>query len=222
MVYLSEQLKQRQPVSSGDFDVPLWISQGNNTYICLADGNKNIRQLKNTSGTTVATYDYDPFGKASGSGTVTQPWQFSSEYFDTETGLVYYNYRYYSPELGRWTRRDPIEEEGGYNLYVMVGNNVVNRWDNLGNADSFGARQKAKGGQEYVNRLRPQRPIPLRLYVKQAKQNRVGNLIDLFETVVTGLINLRTVNQLEQAERACWSRCKPGVHFSHHRPRHTQ
>ena len=34
--------------------------------------------------------------------------RFSSEYFDTVTGLVYYNFRYYSPELGRWLSRDPI------------------------------------------------------------------------------------------------------------------
>ena len=135
MVCVRKQLKQRQPgqpESSGDFDVPLWITQGNNTYICLTDGNKNIRQLKNTSGTTVEIYDYDPFGKVSGSGTVTQPWQFSSEYFDSETGLVYYNYRYYSPELGRWTRRDPIEEEGGVNLYGMCHNQVISASDGLG------------------------------------------------------------------------------------------
>ena len=33
----------------------------------------------------------------------------SSEVADDETGLVYYNYRYYSAELGRWLSRDPIE-----------------------------------------------------------------------------------------------------------------
>ena len=99
MVYAKEQFDHWQPESSGDFDVPLWITQGNNTYICLTDGNKNICQQRNTSGTTVATYDYAPFGKVVSSGIVTQPWQFSSEYFDTETGLVYYNYRYYSPEM---------------------------------------------------------------------------------------------------------------------------
>ena len=37
-----------------------------------------------------------------------------------ETGLVYYNYRYYSPELGRWTKRDPIEEDGELNLYNCI------------------------------------------------------------------------------------------------------
>ena len=49
-----------------------------------------------------------------------------------ETGLVYYNYRYYSPELGRWLSRDPIEEQGGYNLYGMLGNGIVNNWDQWG------------------------------------------------------------------------------------------
>jgi RHS repeat-associated protein len=33
------------------------------------------------------------------------PFRFSSEYLDSETNLVYYNYRYYSPELGRWLKR---------------------------------------------------------------------------------------------------------------------
>jgi len=59
--------------------------------------------------------------------------RFSSEYHDSETNLVYYNYRYYSPELGRWLSRDPIGERGGYNLYGMVGNNSINWWDYLGN-----------------------------------------------------------------------------------------
>ena len=47
-------------------------------------------------------------------------------------GLVYYNYRYYNPELGRWISRDPIEEQGGYNLYGMIGNNPLYGWDDLG------------------------------------------------------------------------------------------
>jgi hypothetical protein len=34
--------------------------------------------------------------------------------------------------MGRWLSRDPIEEDGGMNLYGMVGNDSVNRWDVLG------------------------------------------------------------------------------------------
>lgn len=38
------------------------------------------------------------------------------------SGLYYYGYRFYSPSLMRWQNRDPIEEEGGLNLYGFCGN----------------------------------------------------------------------------------------------------
>ncbi|TFH13211.1 MAG: RHS repeat-associated core domain-containing protein [Lentisphaerales bacterium] len=40
--------------------------------------------------------------------------------------------RFYSAEISRWLSRDPIEEEGGANLYGFVGNSPVNRSDWLG------------------------------------------------------------------------------------------
>jgi RHS repeat-associated protein len=46
--------------------------------------------------------------------------------------VMYYGYRFYDPETGRWPSRDPIEEEGGINLYGFVGNDGVNKWDILG------------------------------------------------------------------------------------------
>ena len=51
---------------------------------------------------------------------------------DDETGLIYYNYRYYNPTLGRWLSRDPIGENGGENLYVFVTNNSIGNVDILG------------------------------------------------------------------------------------------
>ena len=89
----------------------------------------------NPSQSRVATYLYGPFGQIiSSSGTIAtnNPIRFSSEQFDADLGLVYYNYRYYSPELGRWLSKDPIGEKGGKNLYLMCGNSVVNVWDMLG------------------------------------------------------------------------------------------
>ncbi|MFZ9937806.1 MAG: tyrosine-type recombinase/integrase [Luteolibacter sp.] len=44
----------------------------------------------------------------------------------------FYGYRYYDPVTGRWPSRDPIEEEGGINLYGFVGNDGINRSDLLG------------------------------------------------------------------------------------------
>jgi RHS repeat-associated protein len=46
--------------------------------------------------------------------------------------VMYYGYRFYDPETGRWPSRDPIGESGGVNLYGFVGNNGVGRVDLLG------------------------------------------------------------------------------------------
>ena len=47
-------------------------------------------------------------------------------------GVRVYGYRDYDPPTGRWPSRDPIEEQGGVNLYGFVGNDAVNQWDVLG------------------------------------------------------------------------------------------
>ncbi|MBQ4635587.1 MAG: hypothetical protein IJB64_04050 [Akkermansia sp.] len=45
-------------------------------------------------------YTYTPFGEVTASDSVTQPIQWSSEFYDEELGLVYYNWRYYSSAIG--------------------------------------------------------------------------------------------------------------------------
>jgi RHS repeat-associated protein len=44
-------------------------------------------------------------------------------------GLRYYGYRFYDPVTGRWPSRDPIEEEGGLNLYSFGPNSPMNGYD---------------------------------------------------------------------------------------------
>jgi len=46
--------------------------------------------------------------------------------------LYYYNARYYSPDLGRFISRDPIDIADDVNLYAYVGNNPVNFSDPSG------------------------------------------------------------------------------------------
>ena len=70
-------------------------------------------------------YEYGPFGeliRTTGPMAKLNPFRFSTKYYDWETGLNYYGYRYYNPSTGRWLSRDPLEEEGGEGLYVWAAN----------------------------------------------------------------------------------------------------
>ena len=41
-------------------------------------------------------------------------------------------HRFYSPGVGRWVGRDPLGEDGGDNILVLVGNDPLNAFDYLG------------------------------------------------------------------------------------------
>jgi RHS repeat-associated protein len=94
-------------------------------------------------GSLAARYEYDGFGQAvlaEGDFAGENPYRFSTKFFDIETSLYYYGYRYYSAELGRWINRDPIGRKGGINLYGFVRNNSISAYDLFGLAEpEFGA-----------------------------------------------------------------------------------
>jgi RHS repeat-associated protein len=108
------------------------------THFYSYDGNGNVGQLIDAAdGSLAAAYEYDPYGntvKAVGDYAEVNPFRFSTKYLDAESGFYYYGYRYYVPELGRWVNRDPIEEEGGVNLYNFTQNNPSDFVDPLGRA----------------------------------------------------------------------------------------
>jgi RHS repeat-associated protein len=99
------------------------------------DANGNVTALVNGSGTVVAKYLYDSFGNTLGMWgylAAGNTYRFSSKEVDARTGLYYYGYRWYDPNLQRWLNQDPIQERGGINLYRFVGNNPIQRIDPLG------------------------------------------------------------------------------------------
>jgi RHS repeat-associated protein len=55
-----------------------------------------------------------------------------SEHADPRSHTAVSGRRYYSPSQGRFLGRDPIEEEGGLNLYAFCGNEPIAHWDVLG------------------------------------------------------------------------------------------
>ena len=102
---------------------------------CMHDAMKNVTSLFGEARGRRALYEYRPYGgliTSEGNMAEENKFRFSSEYMDDELGLVYYNYRHLNPLDGRWISRDPIEEEGGWNLFVFVGNKIFNQSDILG------------------------------------------------------------------------------------------
>ncbi|MEJ9381110.1 RHS repeat-associated core domain-containing protein, partial [Gallibacterium anatis] len=63
--------------------------------------------------------------------TIHQPFRLQNQYCDQETGLHYNFFRYYEPNIGRFTQLDPIGLAGGENLYRFEGS-VQNQIDPLG------------------------------------------------------------------------------------------
>jgi len=114
----------------------LATTQDGASYSACMDGNGNVMALVDASdGTLAGEYEYGPFGeplKAHGDGAAENAVRFSSKYMDAESGLLYYGYRYLDPSTGRWPSRDPIEEDGGPNLYAFVGNDPVRFVDRRG------------------------------------------------------------------------------------------
>jgi RHS repeat-associated protein len=97
------------------------------------DGNGNITAWVNASGTVTARQRYDAFGNIiEQTGTPPSRYGYSTKPIELVTGFLYYGYRYYDPNTGRWPSRDPIGERGELNLYGFVFNRPLSWIDRLG------------------------------------------------------------------------------------------
>jgi RHS repeat-associated protein len=97
-----------------------------------ADGNGNVTALINAIGVIAGRYSYDPYGNTlslSGTKALVNRFRFSSKEHHSQSGLYYYGYRFYVPELQRWLNRDPIGERGGRNLYAFCKSNPISNFD---------------------------------------------------------------------------------------------
>lgn len=110
---------------AGGVEGLLAVSMDGVFYIPCYDHNGNIVLCVSETGGIAAQYTYDPYGniiESSGPLADVFSFGFSTQYHDLETGMVGYKRRFYRPDLGRWLNRDPIEEEGGENLYAFCRN----------------------------------------------------------------------------------------------------
>lgn len=118
-----------------------------------ADGNGNVTMLIAGSQMFVAKYLYDPYGNTlakAGLLADVNNYRFSSKEWNGNSGLYYYLYRFYDPNLQRWVNRDPISEKGGHNLYEFVGNEPVGILDAFGLALVLGSPSGAGNCYQYA------------------------------------------------------------------------
>ena len=102
---------------------------------CMHDAMKNVTSLFGEARGRRALYEYRSYGglvTSEGNMAQENKFRFSCEYMDDELGLIYYNYRHLNPRDGRWISRDPIAEQGGWNLFAFVNNNGIINFDYLG------------------------------------------------------------------------------------------
>jgi len=100
--------------------------RGAQTTNCFTsfDGNGNVVVLVSAADATLAAqYEYGPFGellRATGPMAKANFLRFSTKYHDDESDLLYFGYRYYDANKGRWNTRDPVRDEGGALLYAYL------------------------------------------------------------------------------------------------------
>ena len=151
------------------------------TYHYITNLQGDVMYMVDSSGATVATYDYDPYGKvitATGTMASTNPLRYRGYYYDAETKLYYLQSRYYDPAVGRFINADGYASTGqgiiGNNMFAYCLNNPTLYADNTGsfaasinpNLSCFDARGTGGGGGV---------PLPL------------PNVVDILDATVTGV-----------------------------------
>ena len=118
---------------------PLAIQKDGTWYTYGFDLTKNVMEVFGSDGYIKTAYTYTPYGAVSAGGDVTQLIQWSSEYCDLETGVIYYNYRYYNPSMGRWITRDMVQEGSleALSLYRYVESAPISKFDLWGNKSRY-------------------------------------------------------------------------------------
>ncbi len=87
--------------------------------------------LLNEEGKVIWKEDYTPFGTETGDiGDQSNHVKYTGKEIDEETGLYYFNARWYDQNTGRFTSEDPIRD--GMNWYVYCGNNPLRFIDPTG------------------------------------------------------------------------------------------
>ena len=131
------------------------FGSGDSRYFYHQNLNYSVVGLTNASGVLVEAYEYGPYGRHitfshgggavlfNGTDTMTpgsastlgNPFLYTGQRFDSETGMYYYKHRYYDTQAGRFISRDPIGYANDLNDYQYVFSEPINQIDSYGLLD---------------------------------------------------------------------------------------
>ncbi len=120
---------EKQPVTTWLFEegtfVPVAKIQEGTKFSILTNYMGTPEAMYNEKGQKSWSCELNSYGKVrnyEGQYKTDCPFRYQGQYEDSETGLYYNRFRYYSPEEGMYISQDPIRLLGGDNLYGYVHN----------------------------------------------------------------------------------------------------
>jgi RHS repeat-associated protein len=206
---------------------------GNGTRYATSDHLGTPRVVTNSIAAVVSRHDYKPFGEEIAAGVAGRTTgmgysvtdnvrqKFTSKERDNETGLDYFNARYYASAQGRFTSIDPLIASGrvgnpqSWNRYVYVLNNPVRLIDPNGLRDDDPQKQPLppspaplppvippvssdfEGSPDYVQK-KALAPKP-NVNVTPGTPESAGNLALPNGQFVTGVVSIFTVQITNEA-----------------------
>ena len=148
-IYASGKLLQEKVTTNGDTEThnffydntgkPYAMQVDGTTYYYITNLQGDVMGLVDTSGNSVASYTYDPYGKvltATGALAEKNPLRYRGYYYDSESGLYYLQSRYYDPATRRFVNADAYASTGqgiiGTNMFAYCNNDPGNSIDPYG------------------------------------------------------------------------------------------
>jgi RHS repeat-associated protein len=119
----------RRDLQEGEYNV----SSGQK-LVYARDQIKSVRDVIDAiTGNLIQSYDFTPYGGISRSnGSAPTDFQYAGFFNHLQSGLSLATYRPYDAATGRWLTRDPLREDGAFNLYAYASANPLMWTDETG------------------------------------------------------------------------------------------
>jgi RHS repeat-associated protein len=134
---------------TGPGGLPLEQVSGTTVLYYQQDQLGSTRAITDSAGAIAASYTYDAYGNLTSqtTGSVSNPFLYTGQYRDSETGLYYLRARYYDPATAEFLSRDPKVAKS-WDPYAYAAGDPLNAADPSGLdflGDLFGALGAAFG-----------------------------------------------------------------------------